>query len=207
MACASNMYTLSPMSEPDYCLPCKNDIFYCYGGSNIGPKAGYWRKSNITDEFIKCLNQESCLGMQTNHSNPKGECLKGYQNIACADCAVDYSRTGDFDCSPCPTATSIIIRILFVFWLLGVFVFFMVRSSLEAATKKKAVHSVYLRIMMNHLQMIVLTASFNLDWPQLVIDFFNSITPITNASKQICLLIASSIPEMKIILIQILNYV
>ena len=185
VACADNMYTLSSMREPGYCLPCNNDVSYCYGGSNIGPKAGYWRKSNKTDEFIKCLNEEACLGMQTNQSNPQGECLKGYQNTICADCAVDYSRTGDFDCSSCPTAVSNIIRLIAIFIILAVFVFFMVKSTIESATRKKAVHSVYLRILLNHLQMIVLTASFNLDWPQLVIDFFNSITPITNASKQI----------------------
>ena len=185
MCCPNTMYTLSPMTEPGYCLPCQNDVSYCYGGPNIGPKAGYWRKSNTTDEFIKCLNLEACLGMQTNKSNPQGECWRGYQNTMCADCAVDYSRTGDFDCSPCPTAASNSIRIIVIFLLLMVFVFFMVKSTIEAAIKKKAVHSVYLRIMMNHLQMIVLTASFNLDWPQLIIDFFNTITPITNASKQI----------------------
>ena len=185
MACGANMYTLSTMTEPGYCLPCDTDVSYCYGGSNIGPKAGYWRRSNTTDEFIKCLNQEACLGMQTSQSDPQGECLSGYQNTICADCAVDYSRTGDFDCSPCPTTASNSIRLAVIFILVAVFVFFMVKSTIESAIKKKAVHSVYLRIMMNHLQMIVLTASFNLDWPQLVIDFFNSITPITNASKQL----------------------
>jgi hypothetical protein len=43
------------MTSPGQCKDCLVDKAICNGGSNIGPKAGYWRSSNTTDNFIECL--------------------------------------------------------------------------------------------------------------------------------------------------------
>ena len=51
------------MKSPGNCLDCPTTKAQCYGGSNIGPKAGYWRKNNYTSTFIACLYTAACLGM------------------------------------------------------------------------------------------------------------------------------------------------
>ena len=46
------------------------------------------------------------------------------------------------------------------------------RATLSSAIKPKSLHSVYLKIFFNYLQLVVLTASFNLEWPELVLSLF-----------------------------------
>lgn len=36
-------YSLSSQDTPGDCLACQTNKMYCYGGSDIGPKPGYWR--------------------------------------------------------------------------------------------------------------------------------------------------------------------
>lgn len=43
---------------------------------------------------------------------------------------------------------------------------FLVRSTIQGATKKKSLLSVFFRVLMNHFQLLTLTASFDLDWPE-----------------------------------------
>ena len=54
-------YSLATHSGPGDCKKCPTDVAICLGGSNIGPKPGYWRKSNLTANFIECVNPEACL--------------------------------------------------------------------------------------------------------------------------------------------------
>ena len=42
----------------------------------------------------------------------------------------------------------------------------MVRSTLASANKKKEAYSIYFKIFMNYVQLVVLTASFKLNWPE-----------------------------------------
>jgi len=60
------------MKEPGECKDCPSDEALCFGGSNIGPKPGYWRKSNKTEKFIKCPNPSACLGILPPDYNPSG---------------------------------------------------------------------------------------------------------------------------------------
>jgi hypothetical protein len=56
-------FTSEIMTEPGECEPCPDTKASCYGGTNVGPKSGYWRKSNYTANFLKCYNSDACLGM------------------------------------------------------------------------------------------------------------------------------------------------
>jgi hypothetical protein len=51
------------MDKPGECKKCPTELAICYGGSFIGPKPGYWRKSNATFNFIYCVNPNACLGI------------------------------------------------------------------------------------------------------------------------------------------------
>ena len=57
-------------------------------------------------------------------------------------------------------------------------VIFMVRSTLAGAKDVSNVTSIYTKILMNHLQLVMLTASFNFKWPDEVVTFFNSSKPV-----------------------------
>ena len=53
------------------------------------------------------------------------------------------------------------IRLLLVFIIALVVIVFVIRSTFKGAIEKKNVTSIYFKIMMNHLQLLLLTASFN----------------------------------------------
>jgi hypothetical protein len=62
----------------------------------VGPKAGYWRKSNYTSLFLKCLNEDACLGMIPPINDAMGTCATGYQGVLCADCKQGYQKTVEY---------------------------------------------------------------------------------------------------------------
>ena len=67
-----------------------------------------------------------------------------------------------------------IIKILTIFVGAAAVVVFLVRSTLMSADKKKPVHSVYLKIMANHFQLIGTIASIEYNWPEEIDILINS---------------------------------
>ena len=45
--------------------------------------------------------------------------------------------------------------------------YFMVNSTLKGANQRRNVISIYQKIMLNHVQLIILTAAFDLNWPMI----------------------------------------
>eukprot|EP00347_Sterkiella_histriomuscorum_P007237 403349735 len=178
-------FSIVQMTSPGSCQSCPTEKANCYGGSNIGPKPGYWRKNNVTSNFIQCSYPPACLGMIPPRNNPRGTCEEGYQGILCTDCSQGYSRQGDFKCAECPAQGANVARLIFIFIAVLGLVVFLIRSTLLGAKEKKNLTSIFLKIMMNHLQLILLTASFNFDWPTLVVEFFSSVKPVAQVSTQI----------------------
>jgi hypothetical protein len=68
----------------------------CYGGSNIGPKLGFWRKNNFSSTFLKCINPVACLGISPPRYNPQGVCDNEYKGALCGDCLDGYSRNDKY---------------------------------------------------------------------------------------------------------------
>ena len=97
--------------------------------------------------------------------NPQGSCLAGYEGILCAECSPGYSSTGSYQCSPCPAYITNIVRITGILIGAIIIVVLMIRSTLKGALEKKNVTSIFQKIMLNHVQLIILTASFNFNWP------------------------------------------
>ena len=60
-----------------------------------------------------------------------------------------------------------------------------IKSTLEGALVRKNLQSIYIKILMNHLQLIMLSASFDFDWPDNVKDFFGTTKPASQVSSQI----------------------
>ena len=61
----------------------------------------------------------------------------------------------------------------------------MVRSTLVSAIERKNIQSVYMKILMNHLQLIILTASFELEWPSKVAKLFETSGAAAKVSEHI----------------------
>ena len=49
----------------------------------------------------------------------------------------------------------------------------MVRSNMISAFKPKKKHSVYIKILLNYLQLVTLIENFDLSWPQAILEMRN----------------------------------
>ena len=91
------------------CKSCLKQNFYCYGGSNLTPKKGYWRFNKNSKIFFKCAISESCLG-ENRIENTKniylpmlatGECKLGHCGITCQICQNGYGKKDNYKCVSC----------------------------------------------------------------------------------------------------------
>ena len=89
------------ISNPTDCRPCPHNAI-CFGGKQIGPKAGFWRSGPHSLEFFSCLNSAACLGA-VERTEFKGRCAPDYQGVMCSQCEPGYSRNSRFECSRCPS--------------------------------------------------------------------------------------------------------
>lgn len=132
--CDSGQYLLvAPLdNKPQMCKECPpKEKAVCDGGASIYPQPGYWRSSNISDNFMECRNGDACLGRNGEENNTLGACAKGYEGILCADCAIGFSRTGSsYKCSKCPEEADNAVKITFMFIIVIAGVVFLVRSTL-----------------------------------------------------------------------------
>lgn len=133
-----------------------------------------------------CRNEEACLGRNPPTNDPKGDCAEGYEGILCSDCEFGYSRQGsNFLCARCPPVKSNIIRLIGLFVVLILALIILIRSNLRSASKEKSNFTVFIRIMVNHFQLLTLTASFDLEWPLELQRFFSSFKPVSELSTQL----------------------
>jgi hypothetical protein len=55
--------------------------------------------------------------------------------------------------------------------IIGAFVAFLIRSSQKSAMKLQVTHSIYLRIFVNYLSVMMIISDYELNWPTYVHDF------------------------------------
>ena len=84
----------------------------------------------------------------------------------CADCQGRHYRSGAFVCKECPSLyLNIVISIITSFGLVGAIVV-LVNSMMQVPFTKKPIYSVYLKILLNHLQLMQVIAKINFGWPE-----------------------------------------
>jgi hypothetical protein len=181
LVCSSGQYSLADNSTLCSSCPSAAD---CLGGSQMYPKSGYWRSSNSTDVFFSCLLKSACLGSD-NFTNSTGVCQEGYQSNLCQSCETDWSRTSKNTCGPCPDEAVNFIRLALIGLAVVAVVVVMVKSTLKSAAKPKELHSVYIKILANYLQLVLLLSSFNLNWPSLVKSLLSSQETAGSATDQL----------------------
>ncbi|CDW87730.1 UNKNOWN [Stylonychia lemnae] len=178
-------FSLVKMTSPGTCEICPTEKAICNGGAEIGPQPGFWRSSNQSIVFTQCLFEQACLGMISPQNNPKGECLQGYQGILCADCISGYSRDKEYQCAICPEPALNTLRLITIFIAVIIFVVLMIRSTLKSAQDINNVTSIYLKILLNHFQLILMTASFDFQWSEQIVGFFTTTKQVATQSTQI----------------------
>ena len=72
----------------------------------------------------------------------------------------------------CPQDIINIVRLLGLGVGVILLLIYMVRYTLRGATVKRSVSSTYQKILLNHIQIVVITSTFNYSWPEMVQKFF-----------------------------------
>ena len=79
-------------------------------------------------------------------------------------------------------ASNVVILIIIIVVVIFLLIM-MVRSTLAGALEKKNAVSIYMKILMNHLQLLLLVSSFNFSWPSQIQSLFSSTAPAASASS------------------------
>jgi hypothetical protein len=171
--CESGKYSLDPSSTA--CTNCPSEAI-CYGNYTMVPRAGYWRARVDTDVFYNCLYAAACTGSPTPPGNLSltGNCEIGYTGNLCESCQNGYSRTNKYECALCPDQDINTVRLVFIALAVAILVGIMVSTTIKSAVRAKSLSSIYIKILMNYLQIVILAASFNLAWPEQVLQLFSA---------------------------------
>jgi hypothetical protein len=190
--CSEGTYLLEkpPPRVEVKCQVCPQEMAICRGGDQIGPRPHYWRKSPLSDRFMPCKVPSACLGLMIDADpatyNPTGNCAEGYYGALCSACVPGWHKQDKHGCARCESPEWNLIRMAGVMALMILIIVFLVRSTIqEENQKRRQTHSVFIKIMMNHMQMILITTSFNMKWPDEILDFFKNISIIVEFQKMI----------------------
>ncbi|CAI2387538.1 unnamed protein product [Moneuplotes crassus] len=177
-------YLLVPPKSETTCIPCPSSYAQCLGGNKIVPKAGFWRASNMTDSIIQCPNTGACLGYSEETPDLLGECQKGYMGITCSLCSPDYSSIADFECGKCPDPILNAIRIGGFLFFMVVVIIILIKFTIQGSGRKRNIATVYNRIILNHVQMLVIIYGLDLDWPDNFMLIYQNAEPVAEAPQQ-----------------------
>lgn len=180
--CPGGTYSLDPS------LPCKTCPLHaiCLGNWTMVPESGYWRPDPLFETFFRCPNVDSCLGSpDPKEPSLTGECSSGYTGNLCSVCESGYSRQGRNMCNKCPNLTSNLV----LSGLVGVggvlLLIIAVAISIRGATRPRSEFAIYLKIFTNYVQMVVVAAALNVNWPGFVSLFLNGQETVGSVTDQL----------------------
>ncbi|OMJ78092.1 hypothetical protein SteCoe_22156 [Stentor coeruleus] len=177
--CTYGKYLIEPAES---CKACPTGGV-CSGKDIIISSSGYWRSNLLSEIVYACQISSACTGGDDNYL--LGNCSTGYSDILCQSCEVGFSRDTGGKCSKCPDKSTNAV-ILLAFLVLIVFIaVILVKTTLKSAFAAKALHSIYIKIFTNYLQLVFLTAQFNLDWPTYVLQLFKVQKSAATVSEQL----------------------
>lgn len=170
LPCKVKQFFYNAQIEPGSCNEC-NDNAVCYGMNITTPRPKYWRANSTSENYIECFNPKACLG--GDELSPIGICEEGYGGILCADCLGRYYRAGAFKCKQCPSLlVNIFWSVLTSIGMIGT-IAVLVNSMMQLPFTKKPIYSVYLKILVNHLQLLQVIAKINFGWPKAIQEILN----------------------------------
>lgn len=183
LICPASKYSLNPEGS---CEDCPVGAI-CYGNYTMVPKEGYWRAAMLSEQFWLCPYQPSCLG-SPEPPEPlsfTGLCGEGYFGNLCNGCASGFSRLNTAECGRCPTFIVNTIRTIGIILAVLVFLVLIVWSTIRSAQRTRSHLSIYIKIFLNYLQLVMITASFSLAWPEYASKLLDAQQTAGNAADQI----------------------
>ncbi|CAG9311412.1 unnamed protein product [Blepharisma stoltei] len=168
--CEANYYSLNPNNTQ--CLPCPSSAI-CYGNYTMVPTSGHWRSNNMSIKFWECPLSSACIGSPSPPNvSLTGLCDTGYEGNMCQGCSEGYSRVGKNSCGKCPDDVANSFRVIGMFILMVIVAGIMVRTTQKSAYVPKSMQSIYIKIFVNYLQLVMLMSTFDLSWPSTVLEIF-----------------------------------
>lgn len=185
LECPKDSYSLK--IDATSCEACSPLKFFCYGGSKLTPRPGFWRNDFHSENFFLCPNQKSCLGyfyknpVYYHTSKAIGQCEIGYKGVLCAECAEGYGAADKFFCTPCDDEW-IVFYVIGTFILKIVIILFSVHTALimglslltsNTVNLRKVISNILMKILFNHLQCLIIVFSIrSLILPELIKTIF-----------------------------------
>ena len=164
--CTAGKYTLEASEN---CLSCPSGAT-CTGGSTIIVNNGYWRSSLESDVVYVCDVFDACK--KGNETNELGNCGEGYTGVLCKSCNIGYSKTANTLCTKCPDKDTNFTVIVFLCIGIIILSILLVKTTLTSAFSQKSLHSIYIKIFTNYLQLVFIVTQFDLEWPVYAIKYF-----------------------------------
>jgi len=193
--CPSGFWQTSITSSASSCTSCDLDSTICRGGSNVGPRAGYWRYNATADLVLECPRGESCLGNSENGADeeldPTGDCAEGYTGNLCYQCEYGWGRGSSGACLDCDENSVFSYFLLFIMIALQVaFVAYGVRQMIYYCTiyTKKVVSvdaSTLLRILITYSQIFNLIIDVKINWPYTLGKFLKITAKLSSITDQL----------------------
>lgn len=168
------------------CEPCLAEAL-CYGNYTIVPRAGYWRTHYLSPTFFACPNDLACLGSPSppEQLSLTGECALGYYGNLCNGCSNQYSRQNLNECQLCPSLATNVLRLTGIGMGVIIVLIVTIRTAIVAARKPRSYYAIYIKILLNYLQLVMLTSSFQMRWPSYMEQLFNIQRSAGNATEQV----------------------
>lgn len=177
--CEKGKYTLKASEN---CIECPTGAT-CPGKNSIIVKNGFWRSSLESDIIYDCDVFDACL--KGSSTNELGNCSSGYSGVLCKSCEIGYLKTANGICTKCPKKSTNIISVILLCLGILTLSFVLVKTTLTSAFSPKAVHSIYIKIFTNYLQLVFIVTQFDLEWPSYVTEFFNVQRSTASISDQL----------------------
>ena len=183
VVCPEGKYSFDPTTTCQECLASA----VCLGNYTMVPKQGYWRANVYSARFYDCPNPDACIGspLPPDPISLAGECQQGYYGNLCNGCLSEFSRQNQNECLPCPSFTINTIRMGGI--AIGVFIalIVIVKTAINSAKKQRSYYSIFIKIMLNYLQLVMLTAAFQMKWPSYMKELFKIQQSAGNVTEQI----------------------
>jgi hypothetical protein len=181
--CATGKFNLEPSATCQECLP----EAICYGNFTMVPRGGYWRTGPLSPTFYECPNKDACLGSPSppEELSLTGECEEGYYGNLCNGCLSGYSRQNQNQCLPCPSIVINIVRLAGISTGVLIALVVIIRTAINAARRSRSYYSIYIKIMLNYLQLVMLTSTFQMKWPGYMKQLFSIQNSAGNITEQI----------------------
>lgn len=177
--CPTGKYLLKP---EDSCKQCPTGGI-CTGKDVIISAAGYWRSDLLSEILYACEISEACSGGDEN--NFLGNCSDGYTGVLCQSCENGYSKNTASKCSKCPDQVMNMVILVSFLVLIVLIAIILVHTTLKTAFSNSDLHSIYIKIFTNYLQLVFLTAQFNFAWPKYVIKLLDIQKSAASVSEQL----------------------